>query len=166
VEVAGLADTTVVLLAPDMGDGIQAAKAGVLEVGDIFVVNKADRDGADSAVRELRYMVSLEQQRQPHAWRAPIIKTVAVRGEGLDEVVDALDKHRSWLEETGQRAERRRRRAIDEVATLALSVLRDRMRDDRSEAGLDDLGERVARGELDPYAAADLLIASLNTPPS
>jgi LAO/AO transport system kinase len=81
-------------------------------------------------------------------------------------VVDALDKHRSWLEETGQRAERRRRRAIDEVATLALSVLRDRMRDVRSEAGLDDLGERVARGELDPYAAADLLIASLNTPPS
>jgi LAO/AO transport system kinase len=164
VEVAGLADTTVVLLAPDMGDAIQAAKAGVLEVGDVYVVNKADRDGADSAVRELRYMVSLDRDRQPGDWRTPIIKVVAVRGEGLDEVVDALDKHRLWLDETGRRMERRRRRAVDEVEAIALSALRERMTDLRTGVALEDLGARVARGELDPYAAADLLIAGLTAP--
>jgi LAO/AO transport system kinase len=164
VEVAGLADTTVVLLSPDMGDAIQAAKAGVLEVGDVYVVNKADREGADSAVRELRYMVSLDRDRQPGDWRTPIIKVVAVRGEGVDEVVEALDKHRLWLEETGRRLERRRRRAVDEVEAIALSALRERMADIRSGVALEDLGDRVARGELDPYAAADLLIAGLAAP--
>ena len=79
VEVAALADTTLVLLAPGMGDGIQAAKAGILEVGDVFVVNKADRDGADQVVRDLRSTIRLAE-RQPGDWREPIVKTVAVRG--------------------------------------------------------------------------------------
>ena len=87
VEVARLADTTVVLLAPGMGDAIQAAKAGILEVGDVYVVNKADRDGADAAVRELRHMLTLGERRGPDDWRPPIVKTVASRGEGVDEVV-------------------------------------------------------------------------------
>ena len=101
VEVAGLADTTVVLLAPGMGDAIQAAKAGILEVGDVFVVNKADREGADATVRELRHMLTLGERRRPGEWRATIVKTVASRGEGLDEVVEELEKHRGWLEESG-----------------------------------------------------------------
>ena len=97
VEVAGLADTTLVLLAPGMGDGIQAAKAGILEIGDIYVVNKADRDGADLAVRELRNMLALGERREPNDWRPPIIKTVASRGQGIDELVDAVEKHQGWL---------------------------------------------------------------------
>ena len=161
VEVAGLADTTVVLLAPGMGDAIQAAKAGILEVGDIYVVNKADRDGADSAVRELRHMLTLGERRQPGDWRPPILRTVASRGEGMDDVVEALDKHRSWLEETGNLAVRRRRRAADEVKAIALTSLRERMGDLRSGQGLDDLADRVVAGELDPYAAADVLIAGV-----
>ena len=108
VEVAGLADTTVVLLAPGMGDAIQAAKAGILEVGDVYVVNKADRDGADLAVRELRNMLSLGERRQPDDWRPPIIKTVASRGEGIDELVEAVEKHQGWLGETGELQRRRR----------------------------------------------------------
>ena len=87
VEIASLADTTLVLLAPGMGDGIQAAKAGILEVADVFVVNKADRDGADTVVRDLRYMLSLGDRRTDDGWRVPIVKTIAAKGEGADEVV-------------------------------------------------------------------------------
>ena len=86
VEVAGLADTTLVLLAPGMGDGIQAAKAGILEIGDVYVVNKADRDGADQVRRDLRTMLALAE-RPEGAWRPPVVKTVASTGEGIDEVV-------------------------------------------------------------------------------
>jgi LAO/AO transport system kinase len=161
VEVAGLADTTVVLLAPGMGDAIQAAKAGILEVGDVYVVNKADRDGADSAVRELRHMLTLGERRQPGDWRPPILRTVASRGEGMDEVVEALDKHRTWLEETGNLRASRRRRAADEIEAIALTSLRERMGDLRAGRGLDELADRVVACELDPYAAADLLVAGV-----
>ena len=96
VEVAALADTTVVLVAPGMGDGIQAAKAGILEVGDVFGVNKADRDGAAAAARELRHMLSLGAPRRPADWRPRVVLTVAARGEGLDELLAALDEHGAW----------------------------------------------------------------------
>ncbi len=101
VEIASQADTSVVLLAPGMGDGIQAAKAGILEIGDVYVVNKADRDGADATARELNHMLGLGESRGPGDWRPPIVKTVAARGEGTDEVVEALEKHRAWMEEHG-----------------------------------------------------------------
>jgi LAO/AO transport system kinase len=161
VEVAGLADTTIVLLAPGMGDAIQAAKAGILEVGDVYVVNKADRDGADATVRELRHMLTLGERRQPGDWRPPIAKTVASRNEGMDELVEALDKHRTWLQETGALRERRHRRAADEVESIALTALRERMGDLRRGHALDDVADRVVAGELDPYAAADLLVEGL-----
>ena len=164
VEVAGLADTTVVLLAPGMGDAIQAAKAGILEVGDVYVVNKADRDGADATVRELRHMLTLGERRQPGDWRPPIVKTVAARGEGVDEVVEALQKHRGWLEESGELARRRLRRAADEVEAIAVTALRERMGDVRSPhggAGLDELAAEVVAGRTDPYAAADRLVEGL-----
>jgi LAO/AO transport system kinase len=163
VEVAGLADTTVVLLAPGMGDAIQAAKAGILEVGDIFVVNKADRDGADAAVRELRHMLTLGERRQPGDWRPPIVKSVASRGEGIDEVLDALQKHRRWLEEGDNLRLRRHRRAADEIEAIAVSELRARMGDPRSGRALDELAGRVVAGGLDPYAAADLLVEGLTS---
>jgi LAO/AO transport system kinase len=161
VEVAALADTTVVLLAPGMGDAIQAAKAGILEVGDVYVVNKADRDGADATVRELRHMLTLGERREPGDWRPPIVRTVASRGEGLDEVVEALAGHRTWLEESGELSRRRLRRAADEVEAIAVTALRERMGDLRSGQALDDLAGRVVRGELDPYAAADALVEGL-----
>src|SRR6185295_4274468 len=138
VEVAGLADTTVVLLAPGMGDAIQAAKAGILEVGDISVVNKADRDGADLTVRELRNMLALGERRAPNDWRPPIIKTVASRGEGIDELVEAVEKHQGWLGETGELHRRRLRRAADEIETIAVTTLRERMGDPGRGAALDE----------------------------
>jgi LAO/AO transport system kinase len=102
VEVAAVADTTVVLLAPGMGDGIQAAKAGILEVADIFVVNKADRDGVDITVRQLRGMLSWGKAHSPDEWCPPIVKSVATRGEGVAELVAAVDRHVEWLIHTGQ----------------------------------------------------------------
>ncbi|MGW0118497.1 methylmalonyl Co-A mutase-associated GTPase MeaB [Streptomyces sp. NPDC003327] len=161
VEIASQADTSVVLLAPGMGDGIQAAKAGILEIGDVYVVNKADRDGADATARELNHMLGLGEARAAGDWRPPIVKTVAARGEGVDEVVEALEKHRAWMEEHGVLAERRRARAAREVETITITALRERIGDLRGDRRLDALAERITAGELDPYAASDELVASL-----
>jgi LAO/AO transport system kinase len=161
VEIASQADTSVVLLAPGMGDGIQAAKAGILEIGDVYVVNKADRDGADSTARELNHMLGLGESRGPGNWRPPIVKTVAARGEGLGELVEALEKHRAWMDERGVLAERRRARAAGEIETIALTALRERLADLHGDARLSALAAKVTEGALDPYAAADELVAGL-----
>ncbi|MBT2493203.1 methylmalonyl Co-A mutase-associated GTPase MeaB [Streptomyces sp. ISL-96] len=161
VEIASQADTSVVLLAPGMGDGIQAAKAGILEIGDVYVVNKADRDGADATARELNHMLGLGESRGPGDWRPPIVKTVAARGEGIDEVVEALEKHRAWMEERGVLSERRAKRASHEVETIAVTALRERIGDLRGDRRLGALAERIVAGELDPYAAADELVAGI-----
>jgi LAO/AO transport system kinase len=161
VEVASLADTTVVLLAPGMGDGIQAAKAGILEIADVYVVNKADRDGADHTIRDLRQMMSFAEGRSPDAWKPPIIKTVASRGEGNDELVEALDKHRQWLTETGALETRRKARIAEEIEAIAVTSLRVQMGDLRGGSLLTALADRVVVGETDPYSAADELIAAV-----
>ncbi|MYT72401.1 MULTISPECIES: methylmalonyl Co-A mutase-associated GTPase MeaB [unclassified Streptomyces] len=158
VEIASQADTSVVLLAPGMGDGIQAAKAGILEIGDVYVVNKADRDGADATARELNHMLGLGESRAAGDWRPPIVKTVAARGEGIDEVVEALEKHRAWMEEHGVLSERRASRAAREVETIAVTALRERIGDLRGDRRLGALAERIVSGDLDPYRAADELV--------
>ena len=161
VEIAGLADTTIVLLAPGMGDGIQAAKAGILEIGDVFVVNKADREGADATVRDIRHMISLGDRTEPGLWRPPVVKTVAAQGKGIDDVMEALDKHVSWMENSGTLRERRVRRAGDEIESIALQQLRARMGDLRHGNGVDELAADVVDGKTDPYAAADQVVAAL-----
>jgi LAO/AO transport system kinase len=158
VEIAAQADTSVVLLAPGMGDGIQAAKAGILEIGDVYVVNKADRDGADATVRELNHMLGLGEARRPGDWRPPVVRTVAARGEGLEEMAAALEKHRAWMEEHGVLGERRAARAAKEIEAIAVTALRERMGELRGGQRLDVLAERVLSGSLDPYAAADELV--------
>jgi LAO/AO transport system kinase len=161
VEVVALADTTVVLLAPAMGDGVQAAKAGILEIADVFVVNKADRDGATQTVRDLRQMLSFGEHRAQDAWQPPVLRTVAARAEGVDDVLAALDAHREWLDRSGERARRRRARAEAEIEAIALEQHRNRIGDVRGAAGLPRLAERVLAGELDPYRAADELTTLL-----
>ena len=163
VEIAGLADTTVVLMAPGLGDGIQAAKAGILEIGDVYVVNKADRDGAEQVRRELRSTIALAD-RPEGGWKPPIVLTVAQSGRGVDEVVRELDRHRAWLEESGELTRRRTRRAREEIEAIAVAALRDRWENVsgalQSGGDLDALAEAVVAGEKDPYAAADELVAS------
>jgi LAO/AO transport system ATPase len=164
LEIASLADTTLVLVAPGMGDGIQAAKAGILEVADVFVVNKADRDGADQTVRDLRYMLSLGgRHSEAGHWRPPIVKTVASRetGNGMDEVLEAIGRHRSWLAESGEQQRRRTDRAAREIEAIALAALRERMGDVHGSAALGALAGRVVAGVTDPYSAADELVAEL-----
>ncbi len=157
VEVAGLADSTIVLLAPGMGDGIQAAKAGILEVGDLYVVNKADRDGAAQVARDLRGMLALAERR-PGAWSPPILKTTAASGAGVAEVGAALDVHRAWSLETGELQRRRERRARAEVEAIAVAALRTRWAQVGEHSELDALAAAVAAGESDPYTAADRLL--------
>ena len=160
VEVAGMADTTLVLLAPGMGDGIQAAKAGILEVGDIYVVNKADRDGVQNVTRDLRAMLALAE-RTPDAWVPPILKTVASRNEGIDEVVVKIQERLDWMTGNGVLLDRRRVRARDEIEAIAMTALRSRFAHLHGDARLDVLAAKVADGDTDPYAAADELIAAL-----
>ncbi|TCC31342.1 methylmalonyl Co-A mutase-associated GTPase MeaB [Kribbella sindirgiensis] len=160
VEIAGMADTTLVLLAPGMGDGIQAAKAGILEVGDIYVVNKADRDGVQSVTRDLRSMLALAE-RSEGAWSPPILKTVASRNEGVAEVVQAIEDRLEWMRGNGVLTERRRSRARDEIEAIATTALRARFAHLHGDARLDVLAAKVADGGTDPYSAADELIAAL-----
>lgn len=160
VEVAGEADTTVVLLAPGMGDGIQAAKAGILEIGDVFVVNKADRDGADATARELRHMISLAPSEQG-GWRPPVLKIVATRGSGLPELVDAIGAHREWLESSGTGVLRRRQRARSEIQGIALATLQERFAGLGGDGALHALADEVASGQLDAFTAADRIVASI-----
>ncbi|HET7533291.1 MAG TPA: methylmalonyl Co-A mutase-associated GTPase MeaB [Nocardioidaceae bacterium] len=159
VEIAGLADTTLVLLAPGMGDGVQAAKAGILEIGDVYVVNKADRDGAEQVRRELRTMISLAE-RPEGSWKPPIVLTVAQAGKGVDEVVQAIAEHRAWMESSGELERRRVRRARDEIEAIAVTALRARWGDVHGRTELDELAEQVAAGKSDPYRAADALLDS------
>jgi LAO/AO transport system kinase len=147
-----------------MGDGIQAAKAGILEVADVFVVNKADRDGADQTVRDLRYMLSLGgRHSEAGAWRPPICKTVASRetDNGIDEVLDKIEAHREWLESSGEGQRRRTERAAREIEAIALAALRERMGDVHGSAALGTLAEKVVAGDADPYTAADELLEQL-----
>ncbi|MCO8272081.1 methylmalonyl Co-A mutase-associated GTPase MeaB [Actinoplanes sp. TRM 88003] len=160
VEIASLADTTLVLLAPGMGDAIQAVKAGVLEVADVFVINKADRPGADATYRDIQGMLGLGE-RAPGDWRPLVVRATAVQGEGIDDIVAAIDKHRAWMEKGDALQLSRERRAAVEVEAIALGTLRARIGDLREGTALSTLAAAVARGEIDPYAAADELIKGL-----
>jgi LAO/AO transport system kinase len=148
VEIASAADTTVVLVVPGMGDSIQAAKAGVLEVADVLVVNKADRPDTQGCVRDLRTMVALATGE----WRPPIVTTIGTTGEGVDGLVAELDRHEAWLDASGERARRRIGRARDEVTALAFGRVARRL------AVSDELAARVADGQCGPHEAAEELL--------
>jgi LAO/AO transport system kinase len=150
VEIASAADSTVLLVVPGMGDSIQAAKAGVLEVADVLVVNKADRPDTHATLRDLRAAVALA----PGEWKPPIVPTVATAGDGVGDLIAALDKHDAWLDASGERSRRRLARARDEVTALAFGALARRL------TVPDELAARVADGRSDPLAAAEELLAA------
>jgi len=158
VEIASLADTTLVILAPGLGDSVQAAKAGVLEIADIFVVNKSDRPGAHDVVRDVRTMLAMARY-EAGGWRPPIVSASAATGEGVEELVVRLDAHWDWLGESGERDKRRVARAREEIAAIATADVRRRLGGLPGDSRLDDLAGQVARGKLDPHSAADELLA-------
>ncbi|MDF1704111.1 MAG: methylmalonyl Co-A mutase-associated GTPase MeaB [Aeromicrobium sp.] len=157
VEIAGLADTCLVLLAPGMGDGIQAAKAGILEIGDVFCVNKADRDGATTTRRELRGMLSMTE-RADGAWKPPIVLTVATTGDGVEELLAEVDGHRRHLETSGEGRRRRLARARREIEAIALGEVTRRFGHLSGDARLDGLAADVLGGTTDPYRAAEVVL--------
>jgi LAO/AO transport system kinase len=167
VEVAATADTTVVALAPGMGDGIQAAKAGILEVADVFVINKADHGGAGKLESELRGMLemghALEDADHPAGWWPPIVRTVAVRSEGLPDLVDTFATHAAHLANSGEGERRARERALHTIREIALEQIRLRFArlDDGDDPLLDALASKVVVRDLDPYTAADELLDAL-----
>jgi len=157
VAIASLADSVAVLLAPGLGDAVQAAKAGILEVADLFIVNKADKPDAQQVVRDLRGMLALGASKtSKEGWKPPIVTTTATTGDGLAEVVTRLDAHWDWLAESGELKRRRLARAREEITALAFAAIRARLASSSATRnGLDDLAARVADGTLDPFQAAE-----------
>jgi LAO/AO transport system kinase len=151
VEIAGHADSTVVVVNPRWGDAVQAAKAGLLEIADLFVVNKADRPGADETVRDLEGMLELSGDL---AWRPPVLLTVATEGVGIEELRDALQAHRAFLEANGLVESRRRARVRDELRAVIAEQLREQAAALGSGPRFEELVDQVAAREIDPFAAA------------
>lgn len=179
VEIATTAHTTLVVEAPGLGDEIQAIKAGILEIADILIVNKADRPGADKTVQALEMMLEIEQgsnrqvrhhgqliqvsspprQQNEEMWRVSVLKTIASTAEGIPEVVALLDKHREWLVASGEWSVRERLRAAHTVENIIRAELMRRILARLPRTGLDDLVEAVRRRDTDPYTAATHLMA-------
>lgn len=157
VEVAGAADTTVVVLTPGWGDAIQANKAGLLEVADVLVVNKADRAGLDETVRDLRNMLEWSASSD---WTPPIVETVATEGRGIDELWDAITAHRGHLERDGDIGSRRAARLRDELRGIVFERLGQRAIELCEGPRFDELVEQVAAREVDPHAAAGALLGT------
>jgi LAO/AO transport system kinase len=158
VEIAGHADTTVVVVNPGWGDAVQAAKAGLLEVADIFVVNKADRPGTRDAVRDLEGMLELATH-DASAWRPPVLCTTATTGEGIDALWDAIVAHRAHLEANGAQVARRRERLRAEVRTIVAEQVLGRAAAATTGPDFDALLDEVVAGTRDPYDAADSVLA-------
>ncbi len=156
VEVVRVADTVCLVTVPGLGDDIQAIKAGVLEIADVLVVNKADRPGADEAARDLAQMLTLGKLRT--TWKPPIVRTVAATGEGLVPLTDAIARHRAWAAESGERERRRRDAARVEVEDLLRDALVKRLRDRLGEERVERAIARVADRAVDPYAAVEELL--------
>lgn len=155
VEIMRNADTIVVVVNPRWGDAVQAAKAGLLEIGDVFVVNKADRPGVEDTMRDLKQMLELGGHRP---WWPPVVATVAVNGEGLEDLWGAIQDHRRHLQQSGELEQRRQERLAGYLEAALASAVRDRIRDELGAARLTALIEAVTRREIDPWsAAADLL---------
>ena len=167
IEIAQMAHTTVVVLTPGMGDDIQAIKAGILEVADLFAVNKADRDGADRTVRELTAMLELRHAVRVNAtgsseWEPPILKVVAAKDQGVTELWDAVERHRDHLDASGERAVRDRARASAQfMALLKERLMRSALAALGREKGLDAVAAEIAERRADPYALADALARKL-----
>lgn len=155
VEVAGAADTTVVVVNPGWGDAVQANKAGLLEIADVFVINKADRPGTDDTRRDLESMLDLVEGR---GWRPPIVVTVATEGRGSDELWAAIRQHRAHITTHGELALRRAARARDELGRVLAERLRIQADALREGTQFHEIEQQVVDGGLDPWSAADRLL--------
>jgi LAO/AO transport system kinase len=159
VEVMRAAQTVLVVSAPGMGDEVQAIKAGILEIADIFVVSKADKPGADQTVAELAMLLSLDPNRRLHDkskpyWRIPVLKTSAIKDQGITQLVDAIERHREYLVESGMLAHRAQRQVRSEVEALVVHAVMNALREELPEDEWQKLLEDITTRERDPYSVA------------
>jgi len=157
VEIVKVADTVVVVLAPGLGDEIQAIKAGLMEIGDVFVVNKADRENADKAVVDIRAMFETNSGEQ--VWKPPIIKTIAISGEGVGELLKRIEEHRGFLEGGVFASKRRERVEVELLEALIQKISKVVLGDLKQKGELDEILEKVVAREMDPYSAAEKVLA-------
>ena len=155
VEIAGAADTTIVVVNPGWGDAVQANKAGLMEIADIFVINKSDRKGADDTRRDIQQMLELSSLGD---WEPPIVMTVATDHIGADELWQTVGEHRSYLQESGELQVRRNLRVQAELTEIVTQSLEQRVINTMESPETAELKEKLVRGEIDPYAAAARLI--------
>ena len=154
VEIAGTALTTLLVNNPGTGDDIQALKAGIIEIADVLIVNKADHPGADVLVSQLQALLALSP---PGSRRPPILKTIAIKGEGMEKLADAIADHRKYLEDSGELARHRLSNARHQVLGTARQILLEAIRKSTPEPALEELVRRVALREIDPHTAAEEL---------
>lgn len=157
VEITDACDTTLVVVNPGWGDAVQTAKAGLMEIADVFVVNKADRSGAKDAVRELKQMLSLSEA----GWKPEIVSTIATKGDGIEQLWGAIQRHRAYQEEHGLLEARRKRRIKREIKEIVAERFRAKVEIEAAVL-LTEMTEEVAARRIDPYSAAERLISALS----
>jgi LAO/AO transport system kinase len=161
VDIVKTADTVAVLVPPSSGDDVQMLKAGILEIGDVFVVNKADLTGADKTVTELKNMLDMREA-DPGDWTPEVVETVAKSGEGVENFLGVLDDHTDWLDESGRREQQRHQRHAEELRNLLREDASDLLADElAARGGIDELVERIDAGETTPYDIADDVVGPL-----
>ncbi|ALV63240.1 putative periplasmic protein kinase ArgK and related GTPases of G3E family [Thermococcus sp. 2319x1] len=159
VDIVKTADTVVLVTVPGLGDDVQAIKAGLMEIADIFVVNKADKEGADATVFELELMLDLEKEKwEKRGWRPPIVSTVAFTNRGIDQLWEAINKHRDFLLESGEIEKKRKFRVGEEIKAIVSSTIARKIGEMMGNNEISQLIERIANREIDPYSAADLVL--------
>jgi LAO/AO transport system kinase len=156
VEIASTAHTTLVVTAPGLGDEVQAMKAGILEIADVLIVNKADREGADSTAAALEAMLDLDSRRG--SWRPPVLRTIATQEVGIDAVIEQAEKHFRHIQASGQLRAHEQQRAKDELSNVLRQGLMRELLARIGQDGYDALVDQVATRQLDPYAAAERLL--------
>lgn len=157
IDIVKNCDTTVMVTMPGMGDDIQAIKAGVLEIGDVFAVNKADADGAGKAVRELEAMLDFNPNKE---WRPPVLKVIATKGEGVDELLDAVFLHRNHMRSSGGFTERRQENAVYEVLEIVKErIIKNILDHSQNEAFLRQSARDIVKRQVDPFTIADIILA-------
>ncbi|WP_336328159.1 methylmalonyl Co-A mutase-associated GTPase MeaB [Halovenus sp. HT40] len=183
IDIVKTAETVMVLVPPGSGDDVQMLKAGILEIGDIFVVNKADLEGSDRTVQELREMLDYRDGRVPGTvghhgatemdvsvdgeidragWEPEIVETIAERGEGVDELLDTLANHRAYLDESGEREVQSRQRYAEEIRTLIREDVNELLTEElETQGGLDQFVQQVLDRETDPYSVSDRVVEPL-----
>lgn len=158
VDIVKAADTVLMVMVPGLGDDIQAIKAGIMEIGDVFAINKADREGADRTKTEIEMMLDLNHGE----WRPPVAKVIAINNEGIDELITQINKHKEYMDDSGKSMERRVKNSEMEILELTQQNLMNRvLGTDQSKEEIQRFAKKVANREMDPYTVSDEIIKQI-----